>query len=237
MGPIIGNAVVDALRHSELFGSLRPEDINTVAERCSTHRFRAGDRIFSRGDPGTTMYLVAQGAVALTVATADGGEITLAVLGPPQTFGELTLIDKRGRIASATARQPTQLLCIPEPVVARLIATKPDFALAMLTALARVIRTLDDHVADLVLLDLRGRVLKFLAKNIHGAASDHEQTDTPVPVHLQINQSELARLVGGSRQQVNRIIVDLERRKIIVRRGPRIVAVNPALLNAVMTSA
>ena len=236
MGAITGNAaVVSALSHSELFGALGGGDLDAVARRCSTRQFAAGERIFTRGDGGAMMYLVANGAVSLTVATADGGEITLAVLRPPQTFGELTLIDSRGRIASATAREPTQLLCIPAPAVDRLLRTSPAFANAMLTALARIIRNLDDQVADLVLLDLRGRVLKFLARAVDTPAAQQDPRSL-IPVDLKINQTELARLVGGSRQKVNGIIVDLERTGAIHRRGSRIAAVNPAVLSTLMNT-
>jgi DNA-binding GntR family transcriptional regulator len=53
-----------------------------------------------------------------------------------------------------------------------------------------------------------------------------------VAVNFRLNQSEIAQLVGGSRQHVNRVIVTLEQDGAITRQGPRIVAVRPDLLAA-----
>jgi CRP/FNR family cyclic AMP-dependent transcriptional regulator len=223
-------AVVGALARSDLFGGLAAADREQLAGECRVRRYASGEQIFARGDTGTTMYLVGQGAVALTITAADGGSVVLAVLRPPQTFGELTLIDNGVRIATATAREPTTLVCIPGQAVTRLIRTDPAFAVAMLSALARLVRRVDDHAADLVLLDLRSRIVKYLA-----AAAAHTSADDPgahprASVDLRLTQTELARLVGGSRQQVNRVIVALEREGAIERRGFRIVAVRPDLL-------
>jgi CRP-like cAMP-binding protein len=102
----------------------------------------------------------------------------------------------------------------------------------MLSALARLVRRVDDHAADLVLVDLRTRIVKYLAAV---AAPDmlisRRGSDDGVSVNLRLTQTDLARLVGGSRQQVNRIIVALEREGAIERRGSRIVAVRPDRLD------
>ena len=228
------SAVVSALAQSELFGGLAAPDRERLASECRVRRYLSGEQIFARGDTGTTMYLVGQGAVALTITSADGGGVVLAVLRPPQTFGELTLIDNGVRIATATANETSELICIPGKAVMRLIHTGAAFALAMLTALAQLVRRVDDHAADLVLLDLRARIVKYL---VAAAAPAQTVVDSPgtyprTSVNLRLTQTELARLVGGSRQQVNRIIIALEREGAIERRGARIVAVHPDLLDA-----
>jgi CRP/FNR family transcriptional regulator, cyclic AMP receptor protein len=224
------SAVVSALAQSELFGGLGASDRERLADECRIRRYLSGENIFARGDTGTTMYLVGQGAVALTITAADGGTVVLAVLHPPQTFGELTLIDNGARIATATAREPTVLIVIPGTAVTSLIQTDPAFALAMLSALARLVRRVDDHAADLVLLDLRARIVKYLAAEAQAVVAE-SPADSRATVDLRLTQTELARLVGGSRQQVNRIIVALEREGALERRGARIVAVRPDRLD------
>jgi CRP-like cAMP-binding protein len=104
----------------------------------------------------------------------------------------------------------------------------------MLKTLADLVRGLDDHLADRTLLDLRARVIKYLIS----AAGGGRQGATAAPpgelrVDLCVSQTDLARLVGGSRQHVNRIILDLEREGAIRRHGPRVVAIRPALLQPV----
>ncbi len=224
-------AVVRALARSDVFGRLEPGQLDRLARECRVRRYTKGEQVFARGDVGGGMFLVGEGSVALSVISADGGEVTLAVLKPPQTFGELAVIDDGPRAATATARQPSVVIAIPRPEVLRLLREAPDVGAALLSALAALIRQVDDHATDLVLLDLPGRVAKFLAAAA-GAHPGPPRPGAPVPVDLRLNQSELARLVGGSRQQVNRVIVALEAQGAIERVGSRIVAVRPDRLES-----
>ena len=112
-----------------------------------------------------------------------------------------------------------------------LLDEAPALARVLLTSLTRLIRQIDDRVADLMLLDLAERVAKFL--DIAAGSQNGDLgggTAAPLPINLRINQSELARLVGGSRQQVNHILMDMERRGAIVRSGARIVSIRRDLL-------
>src|SRR5206468_1601512 len=103
-------------------------------------------------------------------------------------------------------------LALPRAAVVRLVEQHPGVASAMLSSLARMVRQIDDRAADLVLLDLTGRVAKYLAAAAATSPDARERPDsTPVPVDIRLSQGELARLVGGSRQQVNRIIGELAR--------------------------
>jgi CRP/FNR family transcriptional regulator, cyclic AMP receptor protein len=218
-----------ALARSEVFSGLSPGQMDGLARGCRIRHYAKGEQVFARGDRSGGMFLVADGSIALSVTSADGGEVTLAVLRPPQTFGELAVIDGGERAATATARQASVVVAVPRAEVRRLLQEATSVSAAMLTALAAVIRQVDDHSTDLVLIDLRGRVAKFLTTAACGQR-DLSRPGVAVPVDLRLNQTELARLVGGSRQQVNRIVVALEAEGAIERIGSRIVSVCPDLL-------
>jgi CRP-like cAMP-binding protein len=94
--------------------------------------------------------------------------------------------------------------------------------MSVLGALARLVRRIDEHVTDLVTLDLQGRLLKFLAAAAEGHAAGR---DGFRPVEVSLNQSELARMLGGSRQQLNKVIVMLETSGSLRRSGSRITGV------------
>ena len=111
----------------------------------------------------------------------------------------------------------------------RLVDQVPSLSRALLTSMAALVRQVDDQASDLVLVDLPGRVAKFLARAA-ATSNGARARDGSVRVDVGLNQSELAQLVGGSRQQVNRVIVRLEEVGAIERVGSRIVAVRPALL-------
>ena len=221
--------VAGVLADVELFHSVSPAARSALAAECRLHRFAVGQRIFARGETGRVMYVVVHGAVALSVATSDGDEVIFDVVRPPATFGELSLIDDRARIATATAHQASVLASVPAAAIHRLLRTEPGFALALLTTLAQLVRRVDDRLADRTLLDLRSRVVKYLARAAAPVGSGPAAAPE-ISVDMPLTQGHLARLVGGSRQQVNRIIVDLERCGAIRRRGGEIVAVIPLAL-------
>jgi CRP/FNR family cyclic AMP-dependent transcriptional regulator len=226
----------ELLAATELFGGLSAAALSELADACRWRTVGAGQRIFSRGEPGSVMYVVVRGAVAITVSTAAGDELILDVLRPPATFGELSLIDGGVRIATATVHQPGILAWVPDPAIQRLLRRDFGFALAMLTALAQLVRRIDDRLADRTLLDLRARVVKYLtraAESAGGASATAAEAASELRVEVPLSQADLAQLVGGSRQQVNRIIVDLERCGGIRRRGSQIISIAPrAILDA-----
>ena len=188
-------------------------------------------RSSSVGEPGDCMYVIIRGAVGISIQSPDGGEALLAVLEPPASFGELAVVDHGPRVAMATARQATELLRIERGTVLDLVATEPVVGAALISSLVAMVRRVDEQTSDLALLGLPLRVRKHLL----GAAL-HQHGSRPVPpggaihIDLRINQTDLARQVGGSRQQVNRILAALDGAGAIERMGHRIVAVRPHLL-------
>lgn len=224
-------AVAAALRRSDIFASLDATELDRLAGACRVRRLARDETVFSRGDTGGGLYLVAQGSVSLSMTSADGGEVVLAVVVPPQTFGELGVIDGGARVATATTRQPSVLVCVPRAEMRRVISSQPVIAVALLSTLTTLVRRLDEHTSDLVLLDLPARFAKFLLGAAQVTPAD-VRPGVSVPVDLRLSQTELARLIGGSRQQVNRMIATLEARGAIRRQGRRIVSVRPDLLVA-----
>lgn len=230
LDPVNRDAVVQILAGCNVFARLDPVARDRLADASRVRRFDQGEQIFARGDLGGGMFLIAKGSVALSVTSVDGNEVLLALLFPPQTFGELAVIDDGPRVASAIARQPTALVEISRPGVLRVLRQDPEAGVALLRELAGLIRRVDEQASDLVLVDLPGRVAKFLlAAASHGGSVP---PGTTIRVDLPLTQTEVARLVGGSRQQVNRVIVGLENVGAVQRSGSRIVAVRPDLLDS-----
>jgi CRP/FNR family cyclic AMP-dependent transcriptional regulator len=228
MTPVV--SVAETLAAADIFASLSSEQCATLATGCGTRRYGKHELVFLRGDTGQCMYVVATGAVDVTVGYLDGREVLLAVLGPAQTFGELAVIDAGPRVATVRARSETQLVVVPRDTVTTLVDRHPAVARALLTALAAMVRRADEQACDASLLDLPGRVAKLLATaaatNVPRLADD----DGFVSVDLPLTQTDMARRVGGSRQQVNRVLMALETSGSIKRLGHRVTAVRPDLL-------
>src|ERR1044071_9657318 len=105
-------AVPLSLAEVAIFRGLSDADMVALYERLRRRRFRRGATVFLSGDPGDDLYLVESGSVKICMTTADGKEITLAILGPGEFFGELALMDGAPRSSNAVAMEDCQLLLL-----------------------------------------------------------------------------------------------------------------------------
>ena len=93
----------DVLRQSPLFSALDDEAATALRASMSETRLRRGEVLFHEGDEGDKLYIVTEGKVKLGRTSSDGRENLLAILGPGQMFGELSLFDPGPRSATVTA--------------------------------------------------------------------------------------------------------------------------------------
>lgn len=204
----------DALRACRLFADMDAASLDLCAAALRSRRFRRGETIFHAGDPGDALFIVAEGAVKITIPPADGSEpAILTTIGPGGFFGELSLLDGAARSATAVALDAVETHILRRDAFERLVAAQPTLGQALLVALASEIRRLTGQVEDLHFLDLPGRLARHLLRTAATAAgqgaggSDALEGEHRLP--WPYTQAELAGMIGGSRQSVNRLLADL----------------------------
>src|SRR5690606_25435344 len=172
-------------------------------------RLGRGEILFREGDDGDSIYVVIEGKIKLGRTAADGRENLLALLGPGQMFGELSLFDPGPRAATASAVTDTTLLGLAHADLLPWLTGRPEVARALLLQLAQRLRRSNDTLADLVFADVPGRVAKQLLdlSDRFGVPSDEG-----VRVVHDLTQEELAQLVGASRETVNKALADFAAR-------------------------
>ncbi len=102
--------------------------------------FQTGSVIFRENEQGGEMYVIIQGAVEIRKTTGSVSSKTLIKLGKGDIFGEMALIEKKPRSASAVAVQPTKVLGINEKLYESMLGSNPDFARKMNKVLSERIR-------------------------------------------------------------------------------------------------
>ena len=145
-----------------LFEGLSPEEQEELRAMMTQTTLRRGETLFNEGDSGDRLYILLSGKVKLGHASADGRENLLAVLGPGEIVGELTLFDPGPRSTTATAVAPTELLTLDHNQLMTFVESHPQLAKDMLRALAQRLRRTNTALADLVFSDVPGRVAKAL---------------------------------------------------------------------------
>lgn len=131
----------EQLSRVPLFSGLTDAELDDVAASAGDLEFARGALIARQGQVETGFFLVVSGKVRVM----RGGE-ELAVLGPGEFFGELTVIDQRPRLASVEAVDPTVCLALASWDLLRLIESNPRIAIGLLRALAdRLRRHTEQH--------------------------------------------------------------------------------------------
>lgn len=92
------------LRRSPLFELLSEAEIDVLAELSRPRRFAAGEVVFSEGDAGDALFVLATGEIEVVARGPGGAERKLALLAPPGAFGEMSLVDREVRSATVRAR-------------------------------------------------------------------------------------------------------------------------------------
>jgi CRP/FNR family transcriptional regulator, cyclic AMP receptor protein len=199
----------DVLRQAPLFSALDDEAASALRASMSEIKIRRGEVLFREGDSGDRLFVVSDGKVKLGRTSSDGRENLLAILGPGQMFGELSLFDPGPRSATVTAVTDVSMLVLSHDEMVRWLSGRPEVARGLLSQLAGRLRKANDVVADLVFSDVPGRVAKAL---LDLSARFGRTADDGVHVHHDLTQEELAQLVGASRETVNKALADFAQR-------------------------
>ncbi len=196
----------EALRASGLFGAADEAAIDALVRVLRIRRFRRGETVFHQGDPGDALFVLASGSVKVVLPSDEGAEPAIvAILGPGEFFGELAILDGAPHSATIVAVEATETLVLHRDAFLDLIDADAGLRRALLASLAAEIRRLTGHVEDLHFLDLPGR----LASRIVRLAASAGATSGEARITWPYTQSELAGMIGGSRQSVNRLLADL----------------------------
>jgi CRP/FNR family transcriptional regulator, cyclic AMP receptor protein len=213
---------LEALSRCRLFGGLGPDSLQAIGRSLRKRHFRRGEVLFHEGDPGDTLFIVASGAIKIVVPSEEGEEAILATLRRGDFLGELALLDGAPRSAGAVALEATEVLALPRQAFKALVASEPAIRDALLSSLSGELRRLTAHVAELHFLDLTGRLAARLARLAE--EQGHRAADGSVQLDAPLTQTDLAAMIGATRQSVNKLLGEfvadgllrLERETIVI---------------------
>src|SRR5262245_15194617 len=154
--------VLDLLARTPLFGAISPSLCETIAQEMRDARYRAGQSIFERGDPGNVIYLVMEGRVRLSVSTAEGRELSFAHAVAGDIFGEIAALDGSPRSANASALTDVKMKSLAASALHRLIAANPVLSKSVIAFLCGRLRDVSDHLEDVALFSVERRLARFL---------------------------------------------------------------------------
>ena len=210
-----------------LFAGLDPDDAKPLLDSMNTVHLSRGEMLFAEGVQGDRLYVIGTGKIKLGSRSGDGRENLLAVLGPGEMFGELSLFDPGPRTLTASAVADTTLYELTHVELVTWLERHPAMSKVLLAALARRLRRTNENLADLVFSDVPGRVAKAL---LDLSKRFGQPLDDGLRVAHDLTQEELAQLVGASRETVNKALADFAARGWVRREGRAVVLLDLARL-------
>lgn len=202
-----------ALGEIPLFRDLTTDQLNWLDQHLHRRVFPAGSNIAIVEQPGEVVYIVLNGTLKIFTQQRDGTEVILAILGPGDTVGEMSLVDSAGRSANVVTLEKSTLLWLDRATFQECLETMPTITYNLVQIMSNRLRLANEQIQALATLDVYGRVARQLLAFAEQYGQPAGQNSSLIPIRL--TQSDIADLVGASRERINQVIVSYKRLKYI----------------------
>lgn len=194
-----------------LFRHLPPEHLEQLTRHFHRKTVEAGTHLMLAEQPAESAYLIVSGTVKVHLEQPDGSDVLLAILGPGDLVGEMSVIEGKGRSASAVTLEEVAYYWVARSAFRACLQTMPALAWNLSAILSRRLRLANARIAALSHLDVAGRVAQqLLALADEYGIEAAEGGGTYIPIRL--TQTDLGSLVGATRVRVNQVLATYRRR-------------------------
>jgi CRP/FNR family transcriptional regulator len=221
------------LKATPLFAILDESELNSLAARCVTQSFSAGQILFSEGESCTGLYIVVSGRVRIFKTSLSGREHVLTVEGPGKSVAELPVFDGGTYPASASALEATEMLFVSRSDLRAICLERPEVSLKLLQVVGARLRRLVGIIEELSFTTVRHRLISWLLRQ---AGAEGRQTQRGVVFSLNVSHQELAAQIGTVRELVSRNLARLQAQSFIEMNGRQITILDQAGLEADLAS-
>jgi CRP/FNR family transcriptional regulator, cyclic AMP receptor protein len=204
-----GGTLSAIVARTGIFQAIDPTAVAAVINQMHHAHFSRQQTVYIEGQPGDQLFIIASGKIKLGRRSADGRGHLQAIVGPAEMFGEISIFDPGPRSSTATALTDVSALSMDRNVMWGWLADHPEVAERLLRVLARRLRRTDHDVSDFLLTDVPARVAKLLLRL---AKQFGVQENDAMRLTHDLTQEEIAQMVGASRETVNKILIDFNRR-------------------------
>jgi CRP-like cAMP-binding protein len=215
------------LRQHPIFRDLDHAALDQLCRYAKARVVKRDTIIFSKGDPGNSLFAVVRGTLRIGVTSAEGREAVFNIVGPGELVGEIALLDGRERTADAVASTDCELLVIDRREFLPFVQSQPILAIKLIDLLCARLRWVSDHVEQVVLPDLSSRLAKALVRLAERDGA------TQAKQKLMVTQLELSQMVGMSRESINKQLRAWAKRKLVRLERGGIVMLNKDALDEI----
>lgn len=184
-------------------------------ERMAHHKqpvFKKGSTIYVPGEAADRIFFIDEGRVKISSMSDDGKEVTKAILGRGEVFGELAIVGEGHRHDSAVALENTSLCMVTLEELRGLMRDRPDLQVFFMKMFGSRQLEMERRLESLVFRDSRSRIVEFL---VELTRSKGQRVGYEWVVRQFITHQEIANLTATSRQTVTTTLNELRARHLL----------------------
>lgn len=219
------------LKTVPIFVGLTPEQLTLVEGRMRERSVRAGTEIVAQGEPGDAVFVLAEGSAKVCRRQPAGGEVILAVLGPGEVVGDMSLSDGIDHSSSVVALEDSRVLRLDAESFRGMLDEWSSVRAGLIELYCRRLRLAEGRLEMVAALDVEGRIARVLLMLARDNGEQKPGGGTRILVPL--SQSDLAAMTGSSRVRVNQVLSKFKRNGWVTLDGDRRTSVrDPQALEA-----
>lgn len=197
----------------ELLRGLPPSQLEQLLGLLKRKRFPAGTTLMTHEQSGEAVYFIRGGTVKVHVEQANGGDVIIAILGPGDVVGEMSALDSTARSATAVTLEDSSLLWLDRESFRRCLLTMPALSFNLNCLLSSRLRQANEQIQVLATLEAEQRIARQLL--YFAEKYGRTQPNGRVLIPIRLTQSDVAALVGVSREYANKILVSYKERNYL----------------------
>jgi len=209
------------LANIPILSELNDSAYRLIVDQSQVKLAEKGDILFFESDPSDSTYIVITGRVSIVVTSPDGREMVINEMHPGDLFGELGVLTKQNRSASAIVHSKSELLVIPGPTLLNILEKDAKLCLAILRITANRLHLSGKRERALAFLDAQARLARLL---LDLEELEHDKG------YVTISQDELAQHTGLIRQTVAKALGKWRRAGWLITGRGRILILNKKAL-------
>ena len=212
-----------SLSELTLFRGVPTRELERLAPLLRERSFPAGSTVIAADQPGEAVYVIISGSAKVHVIRPDGADVILAILGPGEVVGEMSLADSLGRSADVATLEESVLLWMDRSAFRTSLQEAPTLTRNLAEVLSRRLRLANAHLLSLATSDVPGRV----ASQILALAKEYgESTPEGTRVPMRLTQRDLAAMAGASRVRVNQALGFFRKRGLVSMDKERLLTIH-----------
>ncbi len=215
--------IVRLMKHVPLFAKMPDSDVSQIADQCVRRECHKDHVILVEEELGQTLFIILRGTVKITRTSDEGREVIIAILKTGDFFGELSLLDGKGRSATVVAMSQAELFTLRRSEFLMLLERYPQISIELLKVLGDRIRKCNMQIENLTLDNAIGRVGATLIQVAE--ATGYPRDECMIIPKLPVQQ-DLANMAGTARETISRVMAMFEQRRWIERDGHRVVIID-----------